>query len=710
MADKREIKAIRALLSKYKINLKQLQAIIKGGKGVSERNDEILKRYGTVRGPVGKAVRGMQALNEQSKQKAKAEGRSTGLLGRFLHSESEKIKKQEARKAARKKKPTPLKDKSDITPRDVQTFKNFYNLNEPDFQRILQGNPQNDFENKVYSESKKIFTPDKMKKLPKTANKDHPAVQSYTKARDATSGSEYTQEQQDLNQQLVETLRGNQDPTVGGKEPTEEQKEQSPVEKEVAGLLAKAGVPAGASAAVAEHLPAFAQAYQQSGYEQRPQFGAPTDSPLVRGYDALINRIRPEEGGVSRFARKFRPMTNLAAGIGGRAGGTALGALVGLPALGGVAGGALGSLGANQLTNYLTQEQPELTRLADLLRGGQGGYFSRGTRGLADIIAGTQGKQSTAGKAVDFLRGTNTADILRSLMSGSQRTTEGQLLGKLGKTLLGGNPLGWLYGGQQAPTRFQRFRRGVASPIRGLGNILGSPNAARNIRLGLQGAQGLYDIGKATGINDWIARKLGFQQGPQYAHTGFETGEQLANPVIAGAVQRAIPFLQEQTGRILGRDVQPQEVMGNLDVQLRDVLMPQVMQRNIQRANEDVARRQIQQQVNVEQANQQARQAQRLLQQQEQAQNFEHQRALNQQRAMEAERQAELNIRANNLAAQQAALGQKITPQAPLRRVVQQPTRLWNVAEGVGNVVDPISGRLLAEGLPQKVNPVVRGK
>jgi len=695
MADKREIKAIRTLLSKYKINLKQLQAIIKGGKGVSKRNDEILKRYGTVRGSVGKTIRGMQDYNKQSREEAIAEGRSPSALGRLLHAES--------------RTPGVLKDKSTITPKDVEGLRNFYKMSKPDFQRVVGGDPQNDFENKVYSESKKIFTPDKMKRLPETVKKDDPLVKSYNNLRDATSGSEYTQDQQDINQQFVEALGANQDPTVGGKEAVIDEKEQNPVEKEIAGLLGKAGIPEGAREAIAEHFPAFAQAYQQSGYEQRPQFGAPTDSPLLRGYDALVNRIRPEEGSVSKFARKYRPMTNLAAGLGGQAGGTALGALVGLPGVGRAAGGLLGSFGANKLTNYLTQEQPELTRLADLLRGGQGGYFSRGTRGLADIIAGTQGKQSTGGKLVNFLRGTNTADILRSLMSGSQRTTEGQLLGKLGKTLLGGNPLGWLYGGQQAPTKFQRFRRGIASPIRGLGDILGSPNAARNIRLGLQGAQGLYDIGKATGINDWIARKLGFQQGPQYAHTGFETGEQLANPVIAGAVQQAIPFLQEQTSRILGRNVQPQEVMGNLDVQLRDVLMPQVMQRNIQRSNEDVTRRQIQQQVNIEQANQQARQAQRRLQEQEQAQNFEHQRALNQQRVMEAERQAELNIRANNLAAQQAALRQKITPQAPLRRVVQQPTRLWNVAEGVGNVIDPISGRLLAEGLP-KVNPVVEGK
>ena len=77
---------------------------------------------------------------------------------------------------------------------------------------------------------------------------------------------------------------------------------------------------------------------------------------------------------------------------------------------------------------------------------------------------------------------------------------------------------------------------------------------------------------------------------------------------------------------------------------------------------------------------------------------------------MEAQRQAALGVRANQLAAQQAALRQKITPQAPLRRVVQDPTRLWNIAEGVGNVVDPISGRLLAGDEPRVVNPTVRRK
>ena len=243
------------------------------------------------------------------------------------------------------------------------------------------------------------------------------------------------------------------------------------------------------------------------------------------------------------------------------------------------------------------------------------------------------------------------------------------------------------------------MRRGAAKPIRGLGNLLASPNAARNLRATLGIAEGLYGIGKATGLNDWLARKLGFVQQPQFTYTGFETGEQLANPIIASAVQRSLPFLQEQTGRLLGRNVTPEEVMGGLDIQLRDVLTPQVLQRNIQRANEDVARQQIQQQVNVEQANRQARQARELLQEQEQMQNFINAARINEQRAMEAELQADLGVRAGNLAAQQAVLGQKITPQPPLRRVVQQPTQLWDIAENAGRVIDPIAGQMIAKGL-----------
>ena len=688
MADKREIKSIRNLLSKNKITLNQLNNIIKGGKGVSKKNDSIIRQYNIIRGPIGKGVRGIQDYNKESKARAKSEGRKTGLAARLVHSELD------------------LQDKKFISKGDVLRFKNKYNLKDKDLLRIAQGNPQTDLENKVYHEIKKIFTPEKMKRLPKGASKEGPNAKLYNDLRDSMSGSEYTQDQQDINEEAAKSLQANQEPnvtTLGA----EDNKEQSPLEADIEKILNKAtGGSPKINKAIAENIPQIYNAIQQSGYEQRPQFGSPTNSNLLQAYDELVNRIRPEESSVSKLARRYRPVTEALGGIGGKVGGAALGSAIGLPGIGGVLGSVLGDYGANKLTNYLTQEQPEFKTLADLLRGEEGGYIRRGRRGLADIIAGTQGQSSLLSRLPGIAANEARTSILANILRSAGKTDIGSTLGSASKYLTGYNPFDWLNPSQKVPLTFlQRLRGAAAAPVRGLGNLLGSKNAARNLRTALGTAEGLYDIGKATGINDWIANKLGFKKYTPFSYSGFETGEQLANPVITNALQRSLPFLQEQSSRLLGRPVSAQEALSGLNEQLVDVLTPQVMQRNIERSGEGISRKKIQQQRNIQRANRKAQIAEMQLQQAQQQQQFENAVNLAAQRAEENELQAILGARAGNLQAQQAVLGQKITPKPALRRTVPKQSKLWRVGEEIGRVTEPIIGRKIEEAF--KVNPTV---
>jgi len=655
MAEKSEIKAIRALLSRNKITLRELRNIVSKGKGVSAKNDKILKSYNNIRGLPGKLIRNLAKTNKESAAKARAAGKNPSLLGRFVSYGSQNVKD--------------LIKKEKITPEDVTFFKNINNLNDKEFNKIVvKRNPQTEEERKIYSEAKKIFTADKMPELQKDIKKNS-ITNLYNKVRDTKSGSRYDQEQRDANEDLAKKFRTDSD-------------KKSSAESEIAGLLGKIpGVSKGTGEKIAESLPDLYNAYQQYQPEPRPRYGQPTNSRLLGKYDNFINMVRPPETGIAKFARQARPFTNIGGSVGGGLAGTALGSTVGLPGLGGVAGQMLGSAGSNYLTNLLSkQNRGELAGLGDLLSGGQEGYFSRGKRGLADLIAGTKGKPATFGPLIDiYNRIADTGDYNFYNM----------------KNL----------GSRKAPlTRFQRLRRQAATPVRGLGNLLKDPNAANNIRAALSLLENIYNTSEEVGLNrqigkgfGYLGRKLGILGPEQPTYKGYETGDELANPIIENLLQSSRPFLQKQTSEMLGRNVSPEEVTMGLESELRNVLGPQIRQRNIDLSNANIANARIQQRKQIAAINRQTAIANEELRNMKQQQ--EYQQALRNQDlvAQESAMNVDLTRRGNRLTAEEAVLGQKQTPQPELRRVIPKPTRLWDIAEQTAAVRDPIIGRKVDE-------------
>jgi len=564
----------------------------------------------------------------------------------------------------------------------LKKFKEFYNVTNKELERIITQGPATDpsvekirreFEAAVFDDFNKYFTSGNMATLsPKM--KDNPLAQLYNKLqaiKDPTTMK--TPAQAEGVQELSETLQdepaykvvtpqpeqtGAQETSVlrppaevigeqvtglgkslipklqealankeksevkaaKTKEEKEAIKQKYARQKEIASVVGQTG---------GQLVGMGAEAYQRGAPPIAP-FGTPGQSELLNKYDALINMMRPERTGFQKTLAALSPYGTQA----GSALGQAIGQLSGGPlgqAIGGTAGSLLG-LGAQELAKRYGQPEPEFAKLGRFLSGTRPGFFSGGKRGLAGLIAG-EDPRSTLQIGYDLLRG----------RPGRGRT------GRLRSALGGG--------------------------VRRLGEFIGSPGQAQQLRNILQIGQGLYDVGEELGINPIksLGRKLGLVGPEQQMTMPQPGGYNIAAAALPSALEFIVPTLQRQAEQFYGHPVPPQDIVQGLDEQLLAAAGPQIVAQNI-RESELAGKRQAlnlkKAGVKVDRATQQAL---NKLKKQQQQQKF--QRTAQRQDLAERENleRAKMQAKRGRLSAVEAASGQQVIMQQPLERATRQP-------------------------------------
>jgi len=424
---------------------------------------------------------------------------------------------------------------------------------------------------------------------------------------------------------------------------------------------------------IAQELINIGQQAYERGAPEIPRFGVGRpQSPRLRAYDELINRMRPERTTAQRAAAALAPY--------GTQGGASLGQIIGTalggPGLGTVAGGAagaLGGLGLGTALSRLSRPEPELAKLGRLISGTRAGWLRGGTRGLAGLISG-EDPRSTLRTGFGLFR---------------RRAPQG---------------------------RVGRLRQRLGSGVRTAGEWLGQPGRAEQIRSGLEIGEAAIDLGRELGLGRLLGRgarglgqRLGiFPQEPQYTPQGDLAGMAI-NPVLAGFV----PALQQQAERYMGRPLPAEMFARGLDAQMLAAIGPQLASQEIKQSAIRGKRQALAQRKAGIEVNRATQEALSRLTGQQQEQAFG--RAVRREglRGREMVERARMQAQRNQLAQAEALSGQQVRLQMPLERIPQQPgaaEALMATAGAVQQATTPFVQSRIMQALnqpaPIQVNPV----
>ena len=387
----------------------------------------------------------------------------------------------------------------------------------------------------------------------------------------------------------------------------------------------------------------------QQGAPPVERFGGPTGSKLISDYDRLVNLIKPGRTKTQNILAAIAPKgaelgSTIGSGIGQFAGGP-LGGLIG------AAGGALGGLGIGKGLQYLSRPGSEFESIRNLLAGEKQGIFSPGGRGLADLISGQE-----------------------------RRSKLGSLFG--------------LIGPKKPTTRTGRLRQTLGEGVRGIGEFIGEPGRAQQLRNILQIGEALGSIGEDLGINQYargLAERLGIVSPRRYYPVGGYNN--FAGQSIPSALQFIVPEMQRQTSAFYGNPIPAQDVVRRVDAQMRGALAPQIAKQEIAGSRirgrgQELQARQAAQQIDAE-----TRAALNRLRAQQQGQQFQQKVAAQNLQAREALQRAQIEAQRSRLGAAAAVSGQQPLLQPPLERIPRQPgleAGLYATGEALQQEAQPI--------------------
>lgn len=373
-----------------------------------------------------------------------------------------------------------------------------------------------------------------------------------------------------------------------------------------------------------------AEAYRR-GAPPVERFGTPGQSEMLDRYDALVNMLRPERTTPQSIAAALAPYGTQAGATLGRTIGTLTGTPLG-PAVGGTVGSLLG-LGAQEIARRYGQPDPEFAQLGRFLSGTPAGYLQSGTRGLAGLIAG-EDPRSTLRKGFGLFR--------------------------------------------QRPTgRISKLRQALGGGVRGLGQFIGAPGRAQQLRNILATGEALYGLGEELGINPYVRRlgeRLGLVSPEQYGtRLRGGTGMGIAGAALPSALQFAVPELQQQAARFYGRPVPAEEVVQGLDQQMLAALGPQIAAQDIKESEirgKKEALKLKKAGLKVDKATQEALSKLQGMQQQQKFQRAQRRQGL---AAREMVARAKVGAQRGRLSAAELLSGQQVARPLPLERVQPQP-------------------------------------
>ena len=361
----------------------------------------------------------------------------------------------------------------------------------------------------------------------------------------------YTKEEQAINKKASDIIRKGGTLTKEDKVILDKAKALTPRGRKEAAAKSKERVGA-LKTGGKELLDIAAQAYR-GGAPQTERFGQPTESGLLGAYDDLINSIKPDRTRGQNVAAALAPYgTQAGTAIGGT-----LGTLLGGPVVGktlGGAGGALAGLAAGKGLEAFGKPESEFSKLQELLSGTDAGYFQGGKRGLADLISGGEDKRSSLQRLPGSLKG--GAGLLYDAFSpfGDFSSITRSLRNR------------------KAPSRMEKFRKSVGKGVKGIGDFIGAPGRAQQLRNLLSTGEAGYNLGKQLGL--WGGQQPGGGRLPG-------TGQNIAAQALPGVLEYLAPALQAQTERFRGGPVPPQVALAGVDQQLQGALGPQMARQNI---------------------------------------------------------------------------------------------------------------------------------